>query len=168
MSRVNVSAFHAEMIFFPENITTTDHYCVLTSEVRILPPHPHAPSKAFKGAPLDEHMRERGGAASRLNRCQSCRWSVGAAAPRRFSRSILAPRRQRRSASARGGGARGAALWACDMTTPHSRMQCSMWSNSHDAHLEEPYFPVTPGMNIVLKPRPRQTLHHFASIEGSC
>ena len=71
-----------------------------------------------------------------------------------------------------GGSARcargGAALWACDMTTPHSRMQCSMWSNSHDAHLEEPYFPVTPGMKIVLKPRPRQTLHHFASIEGSC
>jgi len=37
-------------------------------------------------------MRERGGAASRLNRCQSCRWSRG-----RGTSSILSidPRRQR-------------------------------------------------------------------------
>jgi hypothetical protein len=137
VSRVNVSAFHAEMIFFPENITTIDLVRKFGFSLHTLTPQGSRPLKGFQ-------RRAARRAYARARRCgleiESLSELPMVSGPRHLVDSL-----DRSSAAApalvacRGGGARGAALWACDMTTPHSRMQCSMWSNSHDAHLEEPY-----------------------------
>jgi hypothetical protein len=143
VSRVNVSAFHAEMIFFPENITTIIDCRVSEHEFVGFSLH----TRHASGFSTPQRLSKARRSTSIYARARRCGLEIESlselpmvSGPRHLVDSL-----DRSSAAApalvacRGGGARGAALWACDMTTPHSRMQCSMWSNSHDAHLEEPY-----------------------------